>query len=114
MQPEIFNPARPRVPGGEPAVPSASDRLTWRLLSVLAAILPGFGAAYASRSVIEVFHGMAASGGGISSVSMGLYESNRVLILAGIAASVFSAWLALMAARKPERAAALPGRCSPR
>lgn len=97
-------------PAIEPAVLPASDRLKWRLLSVAAAVLPAFGAAYASRLVIGVFEGMAITGsGGIGSVSAGLMESNRPVIFAGIAAAVLLAALAVMAARKPERASSLPG-----
>src|SRR4051812_45602090 len=96
------------VPGPITPAPS-SDGLKWRLLSVVAAILPGFGAAYASRGVLNVFRGMALTGsGGVGTVSIGLYEANQPLIVAGIAAAVFSAALAVMVARKPERASLLP------
>ena len=93
-----------------PAPPSPPDRLKWRLLSVLAALLPGFGAVLGARSVTGVFHAMAVTGvGSAGAVSAGLYESNRAVIFAGVVGTLFSAALAVLAASKPERASALPG-----
>ncbi len=107
--PEISNSTSSPIAAGEPTQSSAADRLKWRLLSVVAAILPGFGAAYASRRVIGVFEELATGSGGVGSVFMGLYESNRPVIMAGVAATVFSTAIALMVARKAERAWVLPG-----
>ena len=79
----------------------------WHIVAAFAAVLPAAGPVLATRGVIHAFRGMAETGsGGIGAVSMGMYEANRPLIVAALAAAVLAGSLAVVVLRKPQ---AFPG-----
>jgi hypothetical protein len=81
----------------------------WYSIAALAAILPAIGTAVATRGVINAFRGIALTGsGGVGTVSVGLYEANRPLIVAAVAAAALAAWLAVVVLRKPQAFPGLP------
>jgi hypothetical protein len=85
----------------------SSKRPLWNSVAALAAILPAAGAALAVRGVINVFQGMAQTGsGGVGTVAIGLYEANRPLIAAAVAAAILAGCLTVAVLRKPR---AFPG-----
>ena len=87
----------------------SSNRLLWRALAALAAVLPAAGAALAVRGVMNVFQGMALTGsGGVGAVSAGLYEANRPLIVAAVAAAILAGWLTVAVLRNPRSFPGLP------
>ncbi len=89
----------------EAEVPSKSP--LWYYIAALAAILPAIGTAAALRGVINAFQEMTMTGsGGIGSAVAGMYEANRLLIVAAIAAAALAGWLAVTVLRKPQ---AFPG-----
>jgi hypothetical protein len=84
-----------------------SMRPLWHAIAALAAILPAAGTALAVRGVISTFEGIAATGsGGVGTAAIGLYEANRFLIVAAVAAAVLAGWLTVTVRRKPQ---AFPG-----
>ncbi len=81
----------------------------WYSIAALAAILPAIGTAVATRGVINAFRGIALTGsGGVGTVSVGLYEANRPLIVAAVAAAALAGWLAVVVLRKPQAFPGLP------
>lgn len=98
------------VPASPPSQePTLQDHVLC-VLAALAGILPAAGVAYAGRSVINVFQGMAIAGsGGIGAVAIGLYESNRPLVVAAIMATLLAASVASALLFRPGRSGAFPG-----
>ncbi|HWM89446.1 MAG TPA: hypothetical protein VN493_01625 [Thermoanaerobaculia bacterium] len=87
-----------------------SMRPLWHAVAALAAILPAAGAALATRGVINAFSEMAETGsGGIGTASIGIYEANRPLIVALVAATVLAGVLSVAALRARHRAEVFPG-----
>ena len=80
-----------------------SGRPLWHIAAAFAAVLPAAGAALATLGVINAFRGIAETGsGGIGTASAGIYEANRPLILAAVAAAALAGWLAARVLRKPQ------------
>ena len=87
-----------------------SMRPLWHAVAALAAFLPAAGAALATRGVINVFQGVAETGsGGVGTIAVGLYEANRPLIVAAVAAVVLAGLLSVAALRRRNQAGEFPG-----
>lgn len=85
----------------------SSKRPLWNSIAALAALLPAIGTALAVRGVIKVFEGMAQTGsGGIGTAAVGLYESNRPLVIAAALAAALAGGFAVIVLRNPR---AFPG-----
>ena len=104
---EAMHPVAASAPSQEPA---PEHRILWTVLAALAGILPTFGVTYAARFIIKMFQSMAAVGsGGIGTVAIGLYEANRPLIVAAIAATLLAGSAAIVLLVRPRSGGAFPG-----